>query len=368
MKYCKQCVMPDTKPGITFDDEGVCSACRSNAVKRAIDWDARALELAEICNQVRGSNGNGYDCIVPVSGGKDSMYQAWLMRVVHRMNVLCVCMAPHIPTSEGIANLNTLVDSVGVDLLKITVKPEAFRDIRRRCFDARGEPNWADHLIIFSGVARAALAYRVPLIAWGEDIASEYGGKDGEKRVASAESIVKNDLIKEERLERFMGDNLSERDIFFYRHPDVEELKRRGVKSIYIGYYSWWDGYKHFEKAKELGFQPRRLGPLSGNLIDYDNIDEKLCEINIWFKFLKFGFWRPTDQACYQIWNGRMTRAEAVEAVNEKQYEFPKEYLHEFLEFHRLSAAQFWDIAERFRNLDIWKKVGGEWRLKTPLT
>ena len=359
--------MPDTKPGISFDVEGICSACRSNEIKRTINWDARAFELQKLCDSIRGSNGNGYDCIVAVSGGKDSIYQAWMMKRVYKMHVLGVVIAPHIPTSEGISNLNNLVSSLNIDLMKVTIKPETMRAIRRKCFIEKGEPNWADHLTIFSGVARIAQSYHVPLIVWGEDIAVEFGGAGGEKSKPSAENLISNDLIKDQKIEAFLGDGISEKDIYFYKHPEIEELKARSIRSIYLGYYHWWDGYKNYLKSKELGFISRKLGPLAGNLLDYDNIDEKLCEINIWFKFLKFGFWRPTDQACYHIWNGRWTRKEAVDLVNAKQYEFPKEYLHEFLEFHKLTVEQFWDVVERYRNPQIWHKENGDWRLNVPL-
>lgn len=367
MRYCKTCVMPDTKPGLKFNDDGICSACISNQSKKLIDWDARANELQTLCDQIRGTNGNGYDCIVPISGGKDGVYQTWMMKEVYKMKVLCVTMAPHIPTSEGIANLNSHIENLGVDHIKVTVKNQPYREVRRTCFFERGEPTWVEHLVMFSGVARISRMYRVPLVVWGEDIAVEFGGTGGEKQKASAENLVKNDLIKDAKLEQYLGPNWGEADTIFYRHPEIEELKMRGVRSIYLGYYHFWDGYKNLQKAKEFGFQPRRLGPLSGNVLNYDNIDEKLCEISIWFKFLKFGFWRPTDQCCYHIWNGRMTREEAVKLVNEKQYEFPKEYLKENLEFHKITEAEFWEIVEKYRNHQIWEKVKGQWRLKTPL-
>lgn len=360
--------MPDTKPGLFLDEQGVCSACRSNEIKRKIDWDARGRELKTLCDEIRGSNGNGYDCVVPVSGGKDSIYQAWTMKVVHRMNVLCVVIAPHLQTSEGISNLNALVKSLGVDLVKIYLKPSTFKNIRRRSFFEMGEPNWADHCSTFAGVARVAYIHRVPLVVWGEDIAVEYGGRTTKQRVSSAEGLMENDLIKGKQISYFYNETISDRDTYFYRHPDLEELKKRQFRSIYLGYYHDWDGYVHYLKAKELGFQARRKGPLSGNIIDYDNIDEQLCEINIWFKFLKFGFWRPTDQACYRLWTGKMTRAEAVELVNAKQYEFPGEYLKEFLEFNQVTEAEFWETVERFRNKDIWHRVNGQWRLRVPLT
>lgn len=366
MKYCRRCVMPDTKKGMVFDNEGICSACRSNEEKRKINWDERQAQLRELCDSLRGINGNGYDCIIPVSGGKDSMYQAWMMKNTYKMNPLCVVVVPHIQTSEGIANLNTLVRSLNIDLIKISVKPETIMKLRRKAFFVRGEPNWAEHLVVFSAVARAAYMYHVPLVVWGEDISVEFGGTNA-KRTASAESLVENDLIRGHGIEDFLDDEITWKDVYFFRHPDKEELRRRNIKSIYLGYYHFWDGYKNYLKAKEFGFIGRRAGPLPGNYLDYDNIDEKLCEINIWFKFLKFGFWRPTDQCCYHIWNGRMSREEAIKIVNAKQYEFPGEYLKEFLHFHHLTEEEFWQVVDKYRNRDIWHQVNGEWRLKVTL-
>jgi len=155
--------------------------------------------------------------------------------------------------------------------------------------------------------------------------------------------------------------------LFFYHHPKKEEFVKRNVKSIYLSYYHRWDGYEHFKLAKKFGFIERKEGPLSGNILSYDNIDEKLCEIHIWFKMLKFGFWRPTDQCCYQIWNKRMSRDEAVDLVLEKQYEFPYEYLREFLEYHEITEKELYDCMEKFRNLDIWHKVNNRWKLKNEI-
>lgn len=366
MRYCTRCVLPDTKPGIVFDAEGICSACRSVARKHMIDWSARAAKLASLCDEIRGSNGNGYECIVPVSGGKDSIYQAYTMSHVHKLRTLAVVVAPHLQTREGILNLNALVTNLGVDLIKISVRPSTLQKIRRIALLKIGNPNYAEHRVVFSAVARAALFYNAPLVVWGEDIAVEFGGNIDKtaSEEGSAEQLINNDLFRETSFEALLGSEIPEEHLFFYMHPDIDEFKRRRIRSIYLGYYHWWDGYKHYQIAKKFGFQPRQAGPLSGNVLDYDNIDEKLCEIHIWFKFLKLGFWRPTDQCCYKIWNGHMTREEAVKLVREKQYEFPGEYLGEFLEYHQMTEQEFWDCADRWRNRDIWHQVGNSWRLK----
>jgi N-acetyl sugar amidotransferase len=359
--------MPNTKPGIVFDAEGICSACRSVERKHHINWDERAARLKAICDDIRGRSGQDYECIVPVSGGKDSCYQVYMMSQVYKLRTLAIIVTPHIQTVEGIQNLNSLVTNLGVDLIKINVRHSTLRKIRRLAFYKIGNPNYAEHQVVFAGVARAALFYNAPLVVWGEDIGVEFGGAvrstDG-----SADDLINNDLFRESSFDDLMGGAIPNNELLFYRHPDIEDVRRRKIRSIYLGYFHWWDGFKHMQVAKRYGFTERRNGPLSGNLLAYDNIDEKLCEVHIWLKFLKFGFWRPTDQCCYKIWNGYMTREEAVEHVRRLQYEFPKEYFKEFLEFSEITEQEFWTVAERWRNLDIWHKVKGEWRLKVELS
>ncbi len=367
MRYCNRCVMPDTKPGIKFDSDGICSACISVERKKRTDWDARAAQLQKICDDIRGRNGNNYECIVPVSGGKDSCYQAYMMSQVYKLRTLGVIVTAHLQTEEGIDNLNSLVSNLNIDLIKINPRPSVLKKIRRLGFLKVGNPNYAEHRVVFSGVARAALFYDVPLVVWGEDIATEFGGNvvshDG-----SADQLINNDLFRDIGFDDLLAGTIPENELFFYRHPDIEEIQRRNIRTIYMGYYHWWDGRKNKEVAERFGFKARQAGNLSGNILNYDNIDEKLCEVHIWLKFLKFGFWRPTDQACYLIWNGYMDRATAVEKVRAAQYEFPTEYFQEFLDYHELSENQLFEEAERWRNHDIWHKVNGEYRLKVELS
>ena len=180
--------------------------------------------------------------------------------------------------------------------------------------------------------------------------------------------MINNDLFREIGFEDLIKNKINSNELFFYSHPEKKDLRKANVKSIYLGHFHWWDGTKHLKIAKKYGFSPRKEGPLSGNYLDYDNIDEKLCEIHSWLKFIKFGFWRPTDHCCYKIWNNYMTREEAVVQVRKLQYEFPKEYFEDFLNFHNLKEIEFWDLVEKWRNKDIWKKVNNEWKLKNELT
>jgi N-acetyl sugar amidotransferase len=358
--------MPNTKPGIIFDSNGLCSACFYSKKKKKINWKKRMLHLKKICDEVRNSNGNGYECIVPVSGGKDSTYQADLMKNKFKLKTLCINVCAHIQTEEGILNLNSMVKNVGVDLVKISIKPSTQKKIRRFALFELGNPNYAEHIAIFSGVARMALNTRAPLVVWGEDIAMEFGGNVDEKsqKEGSADNLINNDLFNNLSFEKFVRGRIKQKDLYFYNHPQKKDFKKINSRSIYLSYFNKWDGKKHFDVASKLGFVSRKKGPLSGNLLAYDNIDEKLCEIHIWFKMLKFGFWRPTDQCCYQIWNNRMDREKAVEFVRNNQYKFPHEYLKEFLEFHDLKKGELFDTMEKWRNKDIWVKKNRKWRLR----
>lgn len=367
MKYCSNCCMPDSKPGVTLDDKGWCNGCRSAVVKSKVDWEERWKQLEDIVLQVKNKNNPFYDCIVPVSGGKDGWYQAHIMSKHFGLKVLCVTMASHLPTTEGIHNLNSMIKSLNVDHMKVTLKNSVIKKLRNRCFKELGEPNWAEHCCIFAGVAQASLIYDVPLIVWGEDVSFEFGGIQSKESKPSALDIDDGDLIKSRSVLEFCDGSFSERDVFFYQYPEHKKLKEAGVQSIYLGHFHKWDGRAHYNFVKKYGFHERAKGPLSGNYISYDNIDEKLCEINIWFKYLKFGFWRPTDQTCYDIWNNRLTRNDAVDIVNRLQGEFPREHYDDFLRFHGLTDAEFWETVEKFRNKNVWEKVDGQWKLKTEL-
>ena len=368
MKYCNSCVMPNTKPGVYLDSDGICNACRSQKVKATINWNDRYKELELITEEVRKENHNFYDCIVPVSGGKDSWMQALTLSHTLGLKTLCVTLSNHLPTTEGISNLNNMIKDLNVDHMKIDLKPSFYREIRKRCTVEQGEPNWAEHCAVFSSVVNIAVIYDVPLIVWGEDIAFEFGGGQRQKSSSSALEINKSDLNKEGKvIDDWLGDDLSARDTFFYKYPEYDILEEANIKSIYLGHYINWYGRKNFEIVKERGFTGRKEGPLSGNYIAYDNIDEKLCEINIWFKYLKFGFWRSTDQTSYDIWNQRLSRSDAIKAVNKLSEEFPEEYFQDFLRFHNISEPEFWQIADKFRNKDIWEFSENQWNLKYPL-
>lgn len=370
MNYCKKCVMPDTKPGLRFNKSGVCFACINAEKKTKINWEKRNKLLHKICDEIRGKNKNGYDCVVPVSGGKDSMYQTYMMSKIYNLKVLAVSVPQHCQTEEGIENLNSLVTNLNVDLIKVTIRHKTHKKLRLIGLKEMGNPSYSEHKSVFAGVTRVALNFKVPLVVWGEDIGVEFGGNVDKKssKEGLADDLINNDLFADVSFSEFVKNRIPKNELYFYNHPDIKEFKNHKVKTIYLSHFHNWDGYKNFKLAMKFGFTGRKKGPLSGNILNYDNIDEKLCEMHIWIKMLKYGFWRPTDQSCYHIWNRRMTREEGVENVLKKQYEFPYEYLKDFLDYHSLKEGEFMDELENWRNKDIWVKKNRKWRLKNEIS
>ena len=182
------------------------------------------------------------------------------------MKVLCVTLGAHLPTTEGIQNLNNMIKDLNVDHMKITLKPSVFRAIRRKCFLQQGEPNWAEHCAMFSSVVNTALIYEVPLVVWGEDIAFEYGGLQRSESKPTALAIDKSDLIKEKTILDWLDEDISDRDVFFYKYPDYEKLEHAGIKSIYLGHFLRWYGRQNYELVKQRGFVGRQQGAPSGKL------------------------------------------------------------------------------------------------------
>jgi len=370
MKFCKKCVLPDTKPGMIFNEFGVCSACIAVSKKYEIDWPSRRKKLADICSQAKlraASIGSEYDCVVPVSGGKDSLTQCFIMSKVYGMRVLAVIIVPHVQTEEGIRNLNSLVENLGIDLVRIGVQPTTLKKIRHTAFFKIGNPSYAEHRVMFAAVAREAFHRDIPLVVWGEDIGIEFGGKVDKESSASgdASNLINNDLFHESSFDDLIsGTDVS--NLFFYNPPTPDDQYEFPIKAIYLGFYYWWDGVKHYNIARQFGFLGRMSGPLPGHNINFDNMDEKLCEVHAWMKYPKFGFWRPSDHTSYKIWNGYMTREEAVKEVLYKQNE-PPAYIDEFLDYHEITRSKYDTYIDSIRNLDIWEKTNGQWRMKYEL-
>ncbi len=350
--------MPETKPDLFIDAEGICSACRSFEQRRTVDWDARKAELLSVLARYRSRDGRNYDCIVPVSGGKDSHFQALRMLELG-MNPLCVTATTDHLSPLGRRNIENLKRQ-GVDYVEVTTNPRVRRRINRLALTQVGDISWPEHVTIFTIPVRMAVQFAVPLIIWGENSQNEYGGP-----AAAAE----HNVLTRRWLEEFGGllglrvsdlagqEGVEPRHLVQYTYPTDEELRRVGVSGIFLGYYLPWDGYGNALYAQAYGFETYHT-TVEGSLVAYENLDNLQTGIHDYFKFLKYGFGRATDLACMHVRRGRLSRADAVALVKRHDGKFPWTYLgtplDDILAPIEMTVDEFVRICDRFTNKKLF--------------
>ena len=359
IRYCKICLFPETKPDLSFNDKGECSACSSSKNKDfEIDWDQRKLEFEEIINNFK-KDGKGYDCIIPVSGGKDSTYQAYLMKEVYGMNPLCVCFETTYATDLGNQNLDN-ISKMGIDVIHFKKNYNAYKSMVVESFKRVGDEMWPNHIGIFTVPVIFAVKMNIPLIVWGENSQLEYGGPD----LKSVESRVLNRKWLEEfggllgnRIQDMIGvDGLTEKDLTPYFYPSDQEIEQVGVTGIFVGTYFFWDAKRQLEIVKEKGFNVKEDGPVEGTYTNYENLDERIHGLHDYLKYVKYGFGRATDHACIDIRNKRMSREEGVQKVKQYDGKYPHYGVQSFIEYSGLSKKEIDDVIDSFTNPILFRQ------------
>jgi len=361
LKYCVRCVMPHTKPDLHIDEEGVCNACRAYEQRKEVDWDQRRRELDEVLKKYR-RNGEHWDCIVPVSGGKDSTYQVIRMLQLG-LNPLCVTATTCDLAPIGRENIDN-IKHLGVDYIEFSPNPLVRARLNRIGLTEVGDISWPEHVGIFTIPVRAAVQFNVPLIVWGENSQNEYGGPA---------AAAQDNVLTRRWLEEFGGllglrvNDLSDaygiqqRHLLPYQYPTDEELRRVGVTGLFLGHYLPWDGLSNALIAQANGF--KSLGrAVEGSMVDYENLDNHQTGIHDYFKFLKFGFARATDIACLHVRRNRISRQDALEIVRKQDGKFPWTYLGkpvaDILRPLDMTVDEFIAVCDRFTNKKIFKRDG----------
>lgn len=357
MKFCTKCVMPETKPDLFFDKEGVCDACRSAELKTKIDWDSRKKEFDELIEKHRNKNGTNYDCIIPVSGGKDSHYQTYISKVKYGLNPLLVSFEPTLYTELGKENLYNLNHEFGCDLIQFRKNPIVYKKLGRFAFEQVGDHEWPNHLGIFTVPVRTAVQYKIPLIIWGENSQLEYGGP----KASRMKSILDKRWLYEfggllgQRPEDMIGVNgLTRSDLLPYFYPSDEELLQTQIRGIFLGYYFKWDAKPQVELMKKYGFSVKEDGPVEGTYTNFENLDDAMYSIHDYLKFVKYGFGRATDHACIDIRNGRLTRSEGAKLVKKYDALLHENQLNLFLKIYDFSRKEFFRIVDSFTNTALF--------------
>lgn len=356
--YCKSCLYPDTKPDLALNNDGICSACVSFAKREEVNWDQRQREFHTLIERYRSKDGSNYDCIVGVSGGKDSTYQVLRLLEVG-LNPLCVTATTDSLSDIGRQNLENITQ-LGVDHVEVTTNPVVRRRMNRLALTEIGDISWPEHVAIFTIPVRVATQMGISLIVWGENSQNEYGGP----AAATQHSVLNRRWLEEFggllglRVTDLLGQiDIKPHHLIQYTYPTDEELLRAQVTGIYLGYYFPWDGYQNALYAQANGF---RTSPtiVEGSLVNYENLDNYQTGIHDYFKYLKYGFGRATDLACNHIRRGRLSRADALRLVQMHDGKFPWTYLgrpiEEILAEIDISLDEFIQVCDRFTNKRIF--------------
>jgi N-acetyl sugar amidotransferase len=366
VKYCHLCLQPDTRPGIRFDAEGICPACRYAQSLTAADWDEREKLLQEIVAFGKQNNHSGYDCIIGVSGGKDSTRQASYVKEVLGMNPLLVCLSypPEQVTERGVANLSNLIRR-GFDCISINPGPQTWRKLMRQSFLQHA--NWckSTELALFSSVPRLAIAYQIPLIWWGENAALQLGdlnvmgqaGWDG-NNLRNMNTLAGGDVTW------LLSDEIRRNMLLQYAYPSVEEMDAANLKIVFLGWF-WrdWSLVENGVYSALRGLDVRREPPEDiGDPVGVTSLDEDWVTFNQMIKYYKFGFGRITDYVNEDIRNGRMTRAEAIALVEKYDGRCSPAYIASFCVYLGISESEFWAVVDKYVNRDLFARgADGRW-------
>lgn len=368
MKYCKRCVMPDTRPGIQFNEDGICSACVAYERRKTIDWKARWNEFEIICDKYRGMNGNGYDCAIAVSGGKDSHFQVHLMKNVMHMNPILFSVEDNFPmTQAGKHNIQNISEEFGCNI--ITIKPDrrAQKALMRYTFEHYGKPTWYIDRLIYTYPLMMAVKFNTPLLVYGENVSYEYGGIDS-KETYSAREILKNgvaaDISQEELIK---NTDVTVKDLVFTEAPETLDLNK--LDPIYISYFLPWNSFSNYEFAKKHGFHDLSHEWNRTHHVEcFDQVDSRAYLVHPWLKYPKFGHGSATDYAARMVRYGLISRSEAQQMVKDHDHELDPLSVRDFCKFCDYSETEFWAIIDKLYNQDLFEKDEfGRWVLKHPV-
>lgn len=360
MLYCKECLYPKTKPDLIFQD-GLCNACINFNNRKEIDWNKRKEEFINIFEKYKSKDNSNWDCIVPVSGGKDSTYQVYKVLKLG-YNPLCVISSTCHLSDIGRYNIENL-KKLGVDMIEFTANKNIRKKLNVIGLETVGDISWPEHISIFTVPVIFAVKFNIKLIIWGENSQNEYGGPA---------SSVDNYILDRNWLENFGGliglresdiimlsDNkIKEEQLIPYKYPSDEDIRKVGVTGLFLGYYFFWNGIGNALISQSLGMKTYENN-VEGSSCNYENLDNYQAGIHDYFKYLKFGFGRATDIVNNQIRRKIITREDGLEILKKHDGKFPSEYLgkslKEILDYIELNEEDFVKICDSFTNKQIFK-------------
>lgn len=368
MNYCKKCVMPDSRPGISFNEEGVCSACQAFENRKNTNYQQRYEDLKKLCNKYRGMNGpNGYDCMIAVSGGKDSHFQVYQMKELMGMNPLLVTVEDNFPmTDAGIHNIKNISEAFGCDIISMKPNIKAQKVIMKYTFEHYGKPTYFVDRYIYTYPLHMAIKFNTPLLVYGENVSYEYGGGNAIETY-SAKDQISNGVGGGIPIEELIINDVKLKDLNFFDPPLESELEK--LDPIYLSYFIEWNSFKNYETAKKFGFHDlTHEWDRTHHIENFDQVDSRAYLVHSWMKYPKFGHASATDYAARMVRYGLLSREEAFNLVRKHDHALDPLSVRDFCEFMGYSEKEFWNVIDNFYNQDLFiKNFYNKWELKVNL-
>ena len=367
--YCKKCVYPSSSAvPLAFDNNGICSGCRTSGETKELDWNDRRKRFEKLIEEYRNKDGTGYDCIIPVSGGKDSYFQVHLIKKIYGLNPLLVTYNGNNYTPEGMENLINMRNVFGVDHIFFTLSVDALKTLNRLGMECIGRVNWHYAAGIFTYPIRVAVETKTPLMIWGEHGFMDLGGMHSYNDFVEFTYRFRHehalggyewsDFIK---WAPKYGEKLEKRELIPIMYPPDKDIAEVGVRGIYIANYFKWDANIHGpEMIKKYGFKVAKK-PFERTYRRMSNLDDMHENgIHDYMKFVKFGYGRATDHVCKDIRSGIMTREQSIKLVRKMDHIKSKD-LKRWLKYVGWTEEKFDRVADTFRDPRVWWIKNGQW-------
>ena len=365
VRFCKRCTISNQRPRISFNEEGVCSACVVAEMKKRVNWDEREKELIELCDKYRCNDGS-HDVVVPSSGGKDSAFAAHQLKYEYGMNPLTVTWAPHLYTDVGWRNLQALSHNGGLDNILFTPSGPVHRKLTKLAFEILGDPFQP---FIYGQVnipLQIAVKFKIPLVMYGENSEAEYGGsmKNAESPISDYHDDIKEFAFSGLSPEDMVMHGISKEDLYVYLKPPIDALDRNDTKIYMLGYYKKWIPQENYYYAVQHAGFSANAERSEGTYSKYASLDDKTDGFHHYLSYIKFGLGRATADTAHEIRDGHLTREEGVQLVRKYDGEFPDKYFKTFLDYCDITEEYFWEVVDSFRSPHLWVKINGEWKLR----
>tara|TARA_Y100000996_G_scaffold211057_2_gene165730 strand:- start:3566 stop:4705 length:1140 start_codon:yes stop_codon:yes gene_type:complete len=360
LKICTKCIQPNTRPGIFFNNESICGACLWEQEKTKINWSERTSELKNIVDQTKKSN-SIYDCVIGVSGGKDSTMQALTARDSLGLRCLLVNYQPDNITQIGAENIENL-KQLGFDVISIRPNPQIMKKLVKFDFLNSLNPVKATEFSLYSSAYIIAEKFHIPLIIQGENPGLTVGTSlTGVGKDSDALNAYKLQTLSDGWKKYLDVDGVSEKDLLLF-HYDIDKLIKMNTRGIWLQYFQKeWSYRGNANFSSKFGFKGRSdFSPEDiGTYVSFGALDSDLVHVNQMLKFIKFGFGFCMDHVCYDIRDGIMDRKEAIELVLKYDGKCSQKYIDEFCEYIQISHDDFYNTLENFRG-EVWKNIDGQ--------